>query len=122
MRRTPVICRARLKLVLGQPYKDVTTRLDEAIAEAFGFEPLEADSPEYEVIKTADDALFVIEAADLLEGRPIEPRVDLDVLKEARTVVGTGDPWNHELARENFRSIHEQCLRHREVGSQPSHP
>ena len=59
-----------LKLVLGHPYKDVTARLDEAIAEAFGFEPLEADSPEYEVIKTADDALFVIEAADLLEGRP----------------------------------------------------
>jgi 5'-deoxynucleotidase YfbR-like HD superfamily hydrolase len=102
-----------LKLVLGDPYKEVTARLDHAIAVVFGFDPVEAGSSEYKTIKAADDALFVIEAADLLEGEPIEPKVELDVLKQARVVAGTRDPWDHELARENFLRLHESCLRSR---------
>ena len=97
--------------MLGDGYKDVTRRLDEAIATAIGFDPPEEGSPEHQAIKVADDAVFVIEAADLLEGGPIEPEVDIGVLKKARMVVGTGDPWSHDLARENFLRNHKSCLR-----------
>jgi hypothetical protein len=102
---------APLKRLLGDPYKKVTCKLDLAIAEAFGFDVVEDGSEEYEVIKAADDAIFVLEAADLLVGQVREPKVDLEVLKKARMVIGTSDPWDQKRAAFAFTRAHESARR-----------
>jgi 5'-deoxynucleotidase YfbR-like HD superfamily hydrolase len=101
-----------LKRLLGERYRDVTDRIDRAVATAFGFEWPEPGSPEAQTIKLADDALFVVESRKLLAGDPNLPDVDREVLDAAREIVRDDVHWDPAEAERRFRRAHVGCMRH----------
>ena len=100
-----------LKQLLKPSYSEVTDRLDRAIAAAFAIEWPESGSSEQRSIKAADDAVFIIEAEELLAGSPLAPDVDPEVLEQAREVVEAREHWDREKAESLFKSAHRGSLR-----------
>ncbi len=93
--------------VLLEGYRDVTDRLDTAIAEALGFAvPEGADKAP---IKDVDNAVFSIEAAELLRTGPggASPVTSPEAAAAARAVIETPlRSWGFELAESKFTQEH----------------
>lgn len=102
-----------LKRLLGDRYREVTDRIDRAVATAFGFEWPDPSSPGAKAIKQADDALFIIESGELLAGNPNLPDVDPEVLDAARDIVSDGVHWGPEESEAQLRRAHLGCMRRR---------
>lgn len=100
-----------LKRMLRDSYSAVTEELDRVIAVAFDFEWPAMGSVGQKAIKDADDAVFVIEARDLLGGDPPYPDVDPSLVRKAEGIVRTGEHWASKQAALEFKRVHEDGLR-----------
>lgn len=96
-----------LKRVLGGAYEVVTDRLDAAIAKSLDFDLPEPGSPEAISIKEADDIMFIVEAEELLPGKPSLPHVDETLLETARAAANLTSGWDRAEIEKRFLVIHD---------------
>lgn len=111
-----------LKGLLEPQYSRITEALDNVIADALGLEPPAEKSQDARLIKAVDDAAFIVEAEDLLDGAPALPAAEREIMRTANAVIDLREQWSFEAARSSFHRTHESLAPSRGPLRRPSHP
>jgi uncharacterized protein len=99
-----------LKRILSRgaaTYDDIATKLDRAIAEAFGFEPPERE--DRQLIKRADDCALLVEADVLMPALAKRSKRGSD--GDQQRLPKLGSPLRPEDAERHFRQAHARAHR-----------